>query len=278
MQKNNTSCFLRREAFYNAFKMRWLARKREDVDAILGLHDGVFPLGTERAIAGHCGPTVRERLCSRASDVEHRFNCEHVTDFDERATFVVAEVVDGRFFVETTTDAVTAVVFDNAEAVFVGDVLDGAADVVPVCASFACSADAIFHAELGGIDEFAGNVRDLANAEHGGGITVVAGEDRRDVDVHDVAILEDGVCVRDAVADNFVDADAGVARVTVIAHAGGDALVLASVVADEFIDFERGNAGLAHFARSDQRFGSESAGIADQFDFFCGFYFDFSHC
>ena len=254
-----------------------LARKRKDVDAILGLHDGVFPLGAERAIAGDSSPTVAESLGSRAADVEHRFDREHVTDFNERATFVVAEVVDCRFFVEAATDAVTAVVFDNAEAVFVGDVLDGAADIVPVCASFASSADAFFHAELGGVHKFAGNVRDLADAEHGGGIAVVAGEDRRDVDVHDVAILEDGVCIRDAVADNFVDADAGVARITVIAHAGGDALVLASVVADEFIDFERGDAGLAHFARTDQRFGSESAGIADQFDFFCGFYFDLSH-
>ncbi len=237
----------------------------------------MFPLGAERAVAGYSSPAVSESLGARASDVEHRFDRKDVTDFNERATFVVAEVVDGRFFVEAATDAVTAVVFDNAEAVFVGDVLDGAADVVPVCASFACSADAFFHAELGGIDEFAGNVRDLADAEHGGRVAVVAGEDRRDVDVHDVAILEDGVCIRDAVADNFVDADAGVARITVIAHAGGDALVFTRVVADEFVDFERGDAGLAHFARTDQRFGSESAGIADQFDFFCGFYFDLSH-
>ena len=171
----------------------------------------------------------------------------------------------------------SAVVFDDAESVFVGDVLDGTADVVPVSALFACSADAFFHAELGGVHKFAGDVRDLADAEHGGRVAVVAGEDRRDVDVYDVAILEDGVCIRDAVADNFVDADAGVARVAVVAHAGGDALVLASVVTDEFIDFEGGNAGLAHFARTDQRFGSESAGVADQFDFFCGFYFDFCH-
>ncbi len=237
----------------------------------------MFPLGTERAVAGHCGPAVGESLGARATDVEHRFYGEHVTDFDERATFVVAEVVDGRFFVEAATDAVTAVVFDNAKAMFVGDVLDGAADVVPVGASFASSADAFFHAELGGVHEFTGDVGDLTNAEHGGGIAVIAGEDCRDVDVHDVAILEDGVRVRDAVADNFVDADAGVARVAVVAHAGGDALVLASVVADEFIDFEGGDAGLAHFSRADQRFGGESAGIANQFDFFCGFYFDLSH-
>lgn len=267
-----------REVFCDAFEMRWLARERQDVDAILGLHDGVFPLGAERAVAGDCCPAVRECLCSRATDVEHRFYGKHVADFDERATFVVAEVIDGRFFVEAATNAVTAVVFDNAKAVFVGDVLDGAADVVPVGASFTCSADAFFHAELGGVYKFTGNVRDFADAEHGGGIAVVAGEDCGDVDVHDVAIFEDGVRVRDAVTDNFVDADAGVTRIAVVAHACGDALVLASVVANEFIDFERGDAGLAHFSRADQRFGGESAGIADQFDFFCGFYFDLSHC
>ena len=237
----------------------------------------MFPLGAEASVAGDCGPAVLERLGARASDVDHRFYGKDVADFDERAAFVVAEVIDGRFFVEAAADAVTAVVFDDAEAVFVGDVLDGAADVVPVGALFAGGADAFFHAELGGIDEFTGDVRDLADAEHGGGVAVVAGEDRGDVDVHDVAIFEDGVCVRDAVADNFVEADAGVARIAVVAHAGGDAFVLAGVVADEFVDFERGDAGLAHFSRADQRFGGESACIADQFDFFCGFYFDLSH-
>ena len=238
----------------------------------------MFPLGAEASIASHGGPAVPERLCARASNVNHRFDGEHVANFDERAAFVVAEVINGRFFVEAATDAMTAVVFDNAKAVFVGDVLDSAANVVPVSALFACSADAFFHAELGGIDEFASDVRDFADAEHGRGIAMVAGEDCRDVDVHDVAILEDGVCVRDAVADNFVEADAGVTRIAVVAHAGGDALVLAGVVADEFIDFKGGDAGLAHFARTDQRFGGECAGIANQFDFFCGFYFDFSHC
>ena len=254
-----------------------LPRQREDVDAVLGLHDRVFPLGTETSVTSHCGPTIPQGLGARTADVDHRFDREHVADFDERATFVVAEVVDGRFFVEAAADAVSAVVFDDAESVFVGDVLDGTADVVPVSALFACSADAFFHAELGGIDKFTGNVRDLADAEHGGRVTVVAGENRRDVDVHDVAILEDGVRVRDAVADNFVEADAGVTRIAVVAHASGDALVLASVVADKFIDFERGDTGLAHFARTDQRFGSKSAGIANQFDFFCRFNFDFSH-
>ena len=255
-----------------------LARQRQNIDAIFCLHYSVFPLGAEASVAGDCGPAVLERLGPRTTDVNHRFDGEHVANFDERAAFVVAEVIDSRFFVEAAADAVSAVVFDDAEPVFVGDVLDGTADVVPVSALFACSADAFFHAELGGIDEFAGDVRDFADAEHSGGIAVVAGEDCRDVDVHDVAILEDGVCIRDAVADNFVEADASVTRVAVVAHAGGDALVLASVVADEFIDFERGDAGLAHFARTDQRFGSKGAGIANQFDFFCGFYFDFGHC
>ena len=263
--------------FCDAFEMRWLARERQNIDAILGFYDGVFPLGAEASVSGHGGPAVPESLGARAADVDHRFDGEHVADFDERTTFIVAEVIDGRFFMEAAANAVTAVVFDDTKAVFVGDVLDGTADVVPVSALFACSADAFFHAELGGIDEFASDIRDFADAEHGRGIAMIAGEDCRDVDVHDVAILEDGVCVRDAVADNFVETDAGVARITVIAHAGGDALVLAGVVADKFIDFKGGDAGLAHFARTDQRFGSKGAGIADQFDFFCGFYFDFSH-
>ena len=228
-----------------------LSREGEDVDAVAGLHDGVFPLRAEASVAGHGGPAVPERLGARASDVNHRFDREHVADLDERAAFVVAEVVDGRFFVEAAADAVSAVVFDDAETVFVGDVLDGATDIVPVGAGFAGGADAFFHAELGGIDEFAGDVRDLADAEHGGRVAVVAGENRRDVDVHDVTIFEDGVCARDAVADDFVEADAGVTRVAVVAHASGNAFVLAGIVTDEFIDFESGNSGLAHFARAD---------------------------
>ena len=237
----------------------------------------MFPLGAEAAIAGHGRPAVGERLGARATDVDHRFDGEDVADFDERAAFVVAEVQHGRFFVETAADAVAAVVFDDAEAVFVGDVLDGTADVVPVGALFAGGADAFFHAELGGIDQFTGDVGNLAHAEHGGRVPVVARKDGRDVDVHDVAVLEDGLGAGDAVAHDFVDADAGVARVAVVAHAGGNALVLARVVADEFVDFERGNARLAHFARADECFGGEGAGIADQFNFFCGFYFNLGH-
>ena len=99
----------------------------------------------------------------------------------------------------------------------------------------------------------------------------------RDVDVHDIAVFQDGICARDAVAHDFVDADAGVARVTVVAHASGNTLVFAGIVADEFVNFECGDAGFAHFARADQRFGGKGAGIADQFDFFCRFNFNLSH-
>ena len=237
----------------------------------------MFPLGAEASVAGHCGPAVAERLGARTADVDHRFDGKDVPDLDEGAAFVVAEVEHGRFFVESAADAVPAVVFDHAESVFVGDILDGAADVVPVCTLLACGTDAFFHAELGGVDQFTGEVRDLTHAEHGGRVAVVARKDGRDVDVHDVAVFEDRLCVGDAVAHDFVDADAGVARVAMVAHAGRNALVLARVVTDKFVDFERGNARLAHFTGADECLGSEGTRIADEFDFFCGFNFDLGH-
>ena len=254
-----------------------LPRQCEDVDAVLGLYDGVFPLGAEAAIAGHGRPTVGERLGARTANVNHGFNGKDVSDLDEGAAFVVAEVEHCRFFVESAADAVPAVVLDYAESVFVGDILDGAADVVPVCTLLACGTDAFFHAELGGVDQFTGYVRDLAHAEHGGRVAVVARKDGRDVDVHDVAVFEDRLCVGDAVAHDFVDADAGVARVAMVAHAGRNALVLARVVTDKFVDFERGNAWLAHFTGADECLGSEGTRIADEFDFLSGFYFNFGH-
>ena len=182
-----------------------------------------------------------------------------------------------RFFVEAPADAVAAVVFHHAEAVLVGDVLNSAADVAETGPGFASGADAFFHAELGGVHQFLGEAGDLAYAEHGGGVAVVARKDGGDVDVHDIAVFKDGIGTGNAVAHHFVDADAGVAGVAVVAHAGGAALVLVGVVPDELVDFQGGNAGLAHFAGKNQGFGGKSSRIADKLDFFCRFYFNFSH-
>ena len=237
----------------------------------------MFPLSGEASVAGHGGPSVAERLGARTAHVDHGFDRKDVADFDERAALAVAEVENRRLLVEPAPDAVAAVVFHDAETVFVGDILDGAADVAPACTAFTGGANAFFHAELGRVDEFLRYVRNLAYAEHGGCVAVVARQDGRDVDVHDIAVLEDSLCVGDAVAHDFVDTDAGVPRVAVVAHAGGDTLVVAGVVADEFVNFECRDTGLAHFARTDEGFGCKCAGVAYKFDFLSGFYFDLCH-
>ena len=254
-----------------------LTRQCQNFHTVLGADDGVFPLGTKASVTGHGGPAVVQGLGAGLAHVDHGFHREHVAHLDEGGALGVAEMEHRGLFVEAPADAVAAVVFHHAETVLVGNVLDGATDVAETGPGFAGGADALFHAELGGVHQLLGEAGDLAYAEHGRGIAMVARKDGGDVDVHDIAVLENGIGTGNAVAHHFVDADAGVAGVAVVAHTGGAALVLVGVVTDELVDFQGGNAGLAHFTGENQGLGGKSPRIADKLDFFCRFYFNFSH-
>ena len=228
----------------------------------------MFPLGGKASVRGHYSPAVAQLLDVGLAGVNHRFDGEHVADFDHVVDFAVRVVENVRFFVEATADAVTAVIANDRVAVIFGIRLNGAADVRETSLRHSGGADAFFHAFLGHLDEILSLFADVADAEHGGAVAVVAIEDCRDVDVHDVAVFQDRVLARNTMADNFVDADASITRIAVVAEVRRDAAVLVCEVGDEFVDFKCVHARFAHFACADESFCSEGACGTDQFDFF----------
>ena len=77
--------------------------------------------------------------------------------------------------------------------------------------------EAELDALLGYPHQLFGFLADLPDAEHTGGVGVVAVIDGGDVDVDDVALLEDDLVRGNAVADLFIDRGA---------HALGEALIV----------------------------------------------------
>ena len=96
--------------------------------------------------------------------------------------------------------------------------------------------DAELHALLRDTHEFLCFRRSLADDVHARGIRVVAVEDRRDVDIQDIALLEDRLLRRDAVTDDLVDRDADVLRIALVVEAGRDTAALADVVSRSLVE------------------------------------------
>ena len=96
-------------------------------------------------------------------------------------------------------------------------------------------------------------------------VGVVAAEDRGDVDVHDVAVLEHAL-PRDAVADDLVDRHADALGVAVVVEGSGDGAVLHGEFVHPGVDVVGGDAGPD--ARGDQIQGRhhQAAGAADRLD------------
>src|SRR5574344_2089187 len=243
-------------------------RKGQNFYSVFGEGDRVFPLGGKASVLGDDRPLVAEYFHSRPSFVDHRLDREHMAFLDARGVPVVAKVKYVRLFVEAASDSVSAVVFDDAVPVLVRDILNHVADVRVVRVRKSAHADAFFHTKFRSGDKFAGALAHVSDEEHHRRVAVVAGEDRRDIYVHDVAVLEDCLRVRNAVADDFVDADAGLAGIAVVTEARGDSAVLFRVVADEISDFHGGDSGFAEFAGFVTRLGGEGSRVADELDFF----------
>ena len=83
---------------------------------------------------------------------------------------------------------------------------------------------------------------DLADQVHPAGVAVPAVEDRGDVDVDDVAVLERAVA-RNAVADDMVDRGAAALRIAAIAERRGDGAGVERHPVDDVVQLLGGDAG-----------------------------------
>src|SRR5690348_11484801 len=133
---------------------------------------------------------------------------------------------DRRRVVKDATDAVTAEIAHHREAEGFGVGLDGMADVAQRRARLDDGYSA-HHRLVGDVDQLRRLDADfVADQEHAAGVAVPAVDDRRYVDIDDVAFLKHAIA-RNAVADDVVDRRADRARKLTIAERSGFGAVIA---------------------------------------------------
>ena len=101
---------------------------------------------------------------------------------------------------------------------------------------------ASLHAGAGDVDQALALGRDLADAEHAARIAKVTVQDRRAVDVDDVALVQHIRIAGDTVADNVVDRGAHALGIALVVEVGRRAAVLDGVVVDHLVDLVGGHA------------------------------------
>src|SRR5690606_38583981 len=197
---------------------------REDIHAVGGHRDHVLPLRRKLAVLGHHGPAVGQEPGVAGAFVDHRLDGEGHALLEHHALAGAPVVQDLGLLVVDPADAVAAVLAHHAEALAFGVLLDRVADVAQGRTRLH-RADAAEHGFPGHFDQAPGHHRRRAGEVHAAGIAVPAVLDDGDVDVDDVAVLQDLGLVRDAVADDVVDRDAGRLGVAPVADVGRGGLL-----------------------------------------------------
>src|ERR1700730_10626061 len=149
---------------------------------------------------------------------------ENIPGFRDTSSPGPADVNDARLVVEHAPEAVAAEIAHHAHALRFDETLDGVPDIAGGGAGFH-RGDAAHHGLVGYFDQPFGLAGDRAHRIHPAGIAVPALEDEGNVDVDDVAFLQQPVPGH-AVADHVVDRSAG--RIAVAAvHQGRGVGVMA---------------------------------------------------
>jgi hypothetical protein len=178
----------------------------------------MFELGRQRAVASDRGPPVIEQLHVRAADVDHRLDGEEHSRLEFGTGAGPAGVNDLRAVVKQAPEPMAAEVANDAVAMLFRMALDGVGDI-----AHSVSGLRLLYPEhqafVGDIDQPPRLERNVADQEHSAGVAVPAVEDRGDVDVDDVALLED-LLAGYSVADDMVDRRAAAPREAAIAERG----------------------------------------------------------
>ena len=180
----------------------------------------------------------------------------------------MAVMIDVGLFVEGVADTVTCQVADNAVAVFLAMLLNGMTDV-------AHKAEGLggLHAYLQTLTGHAHQLFllgcGLSDNEHTRGICIVAIDDGSEVDVDDVALLQDVLGLGDTVTDDLVDARTdghGERRsvlVAAIIETGGNGVVLLAIAATYLVNLQRRHAGADVLGHLVEHSGVDDARTAD---------------
>src|SRR5690606_14786161 len=216
------------------------------------------------------GPAVGQHAGVAGALVDHRLDGEGHARLEHQALARAAVVQHLRLVVVDLADAVAAVLAHHREALGCGVALDGVADVAQGGTRLH-RADAAPHRLGRGLDQAPGHHRRGAGVVHAAGVAVPAVLDHGDVDVDDVAVLEDLGGARDAVADDVVDGDAGGLGVAPVADVGRDRVLhVDDVVVADAVQFLGAHPRLHVRGDHFQHLGGQAAGDAHLLDFFGG--------
>ena len=144
---------------------------------------------------------------------------------------------------ELQSYAVSAKVAHHREPVLFGVALDSVSDVADKAIRL-CRLHAQFKAFLCHTHKLFLLRRGFSDYEHAGGVGIVSVENRRHVDIDDVAFLEDFVLRRNAVANHLVNRRAHALREALIVERRRDGSMVDSVVINQFVDFRRAHSGM----------------------------------
>ena len=127
--------------------------------------------------------------------------------------------------------------------------------------------DAEIHALFRHLDEMRSfRRRPAADDIHARRISIVAVEDRRDVDVHDIAFLQDRLLRRYAMADDIVDRNADTLGKAFVVQARRNSPVTGDIVVRRLVKRRRVNARLHHLSHEVERPIINDAALLDPLD------------
>ena len=215
-------------------------------------------------VLGDDGPAVVAMVLHIAfACVDHGLDGEHHAGLQLFQRAGAAVVQNLGFFVEFLADAVSAELAHHREAVPLGKLLDGVANVSQPGAWLDLQ-DTVPHGFKSHCRQAFGCNRALANQVHAAVVAVpaVLGDDGH-VHVHDVALFQ-GLVVGNAVAHHVVDRRAQRRRVGwvawgLVAHGGGDGALLGHALRAQAVDLFGGDAGLDVGGDVVQHFRSQAA-------------------
>ncbi len=167
---------------------------------------------------------------------------------------------DVRIVVEDAADAVAAEVAHHRCALRFGIGLDGRGDVAEGVAWLHLS-QAAFDAFISDVDQAASLGGDRADLVHARGVAVPAVQDRRDVDIDDVAFAQ-GLFRRNAVADDVVGRNAHGVLIAAIEDAGRQGAVVEDEFARQIVELRRHHARHHIGDQHVETIGGQAAGLA----------------
>lgn len=247
-----------------------------DLRAVVGHQDCVFELSGQLAVESPHGPTVElveDRL--PGSQIQHRFDREaHARADDLGAGFAASEpeVRHAGFLVKAAADAVALVVSHDFEFTLGRIFVNGSADVADLAVRLDGS-DADPQRFERRLDQAFCIVGNFADQERFRLVTVPAVDDRRQVDVDNVAVFQ-FVLIWNSVTDDFVDADTtdvGVRRCsrrTRITQTRWRVTVIPRVLFQHFVEINCPRSGLDVRTDEVHQLGVETAGGAKVVSFF----------